>query len=30
MGENSKEHFLKNFTLEVFEKRLTHILNQIK
>jgi glycosyltransferase involved in cell wall biosynthesis len=29
MGEKGQNYFLKHFTLEVFEKRMTHILNQI-
>jgi glycosyltransferase involved in cell wall biosynthesis len=29
MGKNGKEHFLENYTLEIFENKLTHILNQI-
>jgi hypothetical protein len=29
MGEKGREHFLENYTLEIFENRLTHILNQI-
>ena len=29
MGKKGKEHFLEYYTLEVFEKRLTHVLNQI-
>ena len=28
-GKNGKEHFLGKYTLEVFEKRLTHVLKQI-
>ena len=29
MGEKGREHFLENYTLEIFENRLTHILNQV-
>jgi glycosyltransferase involved in cell wall biosynthesis len=29
MGEKGQKYFLEHYTLEVFEKRLTHILNQI-
>ena len=29
MGEKGREHFLENYTLEIFENRLTQILNQI-
>ena len=29
MGEKGREYFLENYTLEVFENRLTYILNQI-
>jgi glycosyltransferase involved in cell wall biosynthesis len=30
MGKKGQEMFFKHYTLEVFEERLTHILNQIK
>jgi glycosyltransferase involved in cell wall biosynthesis len=29
MGEKGREHFLENYTLEIFERRMVHILNQI-
>jgi len=29
MGEKGREHFLEKYTLEVFERRIVHILNQI-
>ena len=29
MGEKGYEHFLKNYSLPVFEKKLAYILNQI-
>ncbi|MDA9017987.1 glycosyltransferase family 4 protein [bacterium] len=29
MGAKGREHFLENYTLEIFENRLTQILNQI-
>jgi glycosyltransferase involved in cell wall biosynthesis len=29
MGEKGQKYFLEHYTLEVFEKRMTHILNQI-
>jgi hypothetical protein len=29
MGEKGQKYFLAQYTLEVFEKRMTHILNQI-
>ena len=29
MGEKGQKYFLEQYTLEVFEKRMTHILNQI-
>jgi glycosyltransferase involved in cell wall biosynthesis len=30
MGKKGQEMFFKHYTLEIFEERLTHILNQIK
>ena len=29
MGEKGQKYFLEHYTLEIFEKRMTHILNQI-
>ena len=29
MGEKGREYFLENYTLEIFERRMAHILNQI-
>ena len=29
MGEKGQNYFLEHYTLEIFEKRMTHILNQI-
>ena len=29
MGERGREDFLEKYTLEVFERRMAHILNQI-
>ena len=29
VGKKGQEMFFKHYTLEVFEKRMTHILNQI-